>query len=282
MTEQYKLGSKKDPVDERDYKIKNYLKATVSILPTKLDLRDRFLTVRDQGNEGSCVSFGATAMKEGQEAEKVWLSPRFLTQRIQADADSGAFPRDAMDVLLKEGVCTEECQPYIAREVNTPPCSEAPTMAKANKIGAYARIYTIDEMKQTINEKGFFIASFGVTKDWYTPVNGLVTPHSQNPIIGGHLVCIAGYDDEKELLLFRNSWNTTWGDHGYGYLTYADVKSYLWDAWSSVDIPEEEEDRPRPLPMPIPPDPIPVPPPTQMGVWRTLINLLMRLLGWKK
>ncbi len=271
------LGAQKDPEDTRDYKIKSFLKATVGELPISLDLRYRLLAVRDQGGEGSCVSFATTGMKEGQEAEKVWLSPRFLTQRIQANADSGAYPRDAMEILLKEGVCTEVCQPYVAREVGRLGCIKATEEAITNKIGGYARIYTIEEMKQTLNEKGPFLASFGVTKDWYTPVNGVITAHSENPIIGGHAVCIVGYDDSRGVIIFRNSWSSGWGDRGYGYLNYYDTKKYLWDAWSSVDIPESEEEKP------VPPDPEPQPdpvPPTTL--WEMLIELFLRLLGWRK
>jgi len=267
MIKNYKLGSIKDQIDERDYKIKSFLGVIVNILPPKLDLRYRLLTVRDQGNEGSCVSFATTGMKEGQEDEKIWLSPRFLTQRIQDNADSGAYPRDAMDTLLKEGVCTEACQPYIAREVNRLPCLEASTEAKTNKIKGYARIYTIEEMKQTLNEGGPFLASFGVTKDWYNPINGIITVHSINPIIGGHAICIVGYDDGKGLLAFRNSWGVGWGDRGYGYLNYYDVKKYLWDAWSSVDVPEAEEEKPKPIP--------------RKDLLEIILDWIMSLFGWK-
>ena len=245
-----KLGALKDPKDERDYQIKSFLKAKTVVLPSSVDKSTSALTVRNQENEGSCVSFATTAAKEYDEGlNSPYLSPRFIADRIQLDADSGAYPRDAMDVLLKEGVCPEECQPYIAR-VHTDPCLRSGELAKENKIKAYARLNTLDEMKQYLYERGPFMASFQVTNEWYTPLNGLIVP--QGPRIGGHAVCIVGYDDVRQVIKFRNSWGRGWGANGYGYLPYISVGQYLMDAWSMVDVPEVEEEKPSPEPQPTP------------------------------
>mgnify|MGYP003394108538 CR=1 FL=1 len=154
-----RFGANKDPIDERDYQIKSYLKPRVGFLPLKIDLRPNMMPIRNQANEGSCVSFAATAVKESTESEKVWLSPRFMAERIQTNYDSGAVPRDAMGVLLNTGVCPEICQPYIAR-TSTSPCDKSLEYAAPNKIRAYARINTILEMRRTLYEKGPFIISF--------------------------------------------------------------------------------------------------------------------------
>ncbi|HLG96380.1 MAG TPA: hypothetical protein VKX49_08720 [Bryobacteraceae bacterium] len=41
------------------------------------------------------------------------------------------------------------------------------------------------------------------------------------------------YDDAKQLFTFRNSWGSSWGDQGYGYLPYAYVldPSLASDFW---------------------------------------------------
>jgi C1A family cysteine protease len=242
------LGALKDPKDDRDYKIKAYLKVTGDQLPVRLDVSGIMMPVRNQGGEGSCVSFAAAGFKEFQEKNfKTYLAPRFLTDRIQKDADSGAYPRDAMEVLLKEGVSPEMCQPYVAREASTP-CQGSVDLAKENKIKAYARLYTIEEMKKCLYENGAFLASFLVTDTWFKPVGGLVIPEGK--VVGGHAVCIVGYDDATRLLKFRNSWGRDWGRDGYGYLPYVSVGQYLMDAWSSVDIPDVEEEKVEPIPVP--------------------------------
>lgn len=38
---------------------------------------------------------------------------------------------------------------------------------------------------------------------------------------GNHTILITGYDLDKELIFFKNSWGTDWGDQGYGTITFA-------------------------------------------------------------
>jgi C1A family cysteine protease len=63
---------------------------------------------------------------------------------------------------------------------------------------------------------------------------------------GGHAVMAVGYDDKMEIenkgpeggktigaLLIRNSWGTSWGDYGYGWVPYKFVlKSLAVDWWA--------------------------------------------------
>jgi len=49
-------------------------------------------------------------------------------------------------------------------------------------------------------------------------------PKQKEMVVGGHAVCIVGYDDRKKLLKFINSWGEDWGAQGYGYLPYDYVK----------------------------------------------------------
>jgi C1A family cysteine protease len=41
--------------------------------------------------------------------------------------------------------------------------------------------------------------------------------------LGGHAVLCVGYDLDKEVFIFRNSWGENWGDKGYFYLPFAYV-----------------------------------------------------------
>jgi C1A family cysteine protease len=33
-------------------------------------------------------------------------------------------------------------------------------------------------------------------------------------------MCIIGYDDNRQLFIFQNSWGTKWGDKGFCYIPY--------------------------------------------------------------
>jgi len=65
-------------------------------------------------------------------------------------------------------------------------------------------------------------------------------------MMGGHAVCAVGYDDSKVIvnpsnkksskgaLLIRNSWGSSWGDNGYGWLPYDYVLTGLASDWWSL------------------------------------------------
>ncbi|HEX6291658.1 MAG TPA: C1 family peptidase [Herpetosiphonaceae bacterium] len=91
---------------------------------------------------------------------------------------------------------------------------------------------------------GFFgFPSFGAAD----VTGGFPYPGPSERAIWGHAVAAVGYDDTlvitntqhniktKGALLLRNSWGTTWGDHGYGWLPYDYVLNRLAiDFWSML------------------------------------------------
>jgi hypothetical protein len=56
-------------------------------------------------------------------------------------------------------------------------------------------------------------------------------PGAAEPSLGGHAYLVAGYDDDTEALLLRNSWGPTWGDGGYGWMPYAFPDIFLREMW---------------------------------------------------
>ncbi|MGI4991869.1 C1 family peptidase [Halobacteriovorax sp. GFR7] len=52
----------------------------------------------------------------------------------------------------------------------------------------------------------------------------------------GHAIHFTGFDKEKRIFQFKNSWSSEWGDEGYGYMSYdyvmkhaVDPISFRWD-----------------------------------------------------
>lgn len=43
---------------------------------------------------------------------------------------------------------------------------------------------------------------------------------------GGHAVLLIGYNEEKKIFLFKNSWGPTWGENGFGFVHAEHVDLY--------------------------------------------------------
>lgn len=244
-----RLGCLRDQLDERDYLMRAYLPLVK--LPKKVDYTAKMSPVRDQGEEGTCVSFATTSgMKEYQEKidyqKLVVLSPRFLyneCKKIDGMPDSeGTTIRIAMKVLKNIGTCRESYWPYQPHQADKPK-KGAPANARKFRVLTYARILNLNELRMSLANKGPGVIGVEVFAGMMNTKTGLVPmPKKNESPLGGHAICPTGYDETKKLIKFKNSWADNWGDNGYGYLPYNYIEKYMMDAWSSVDI-----DDPNPL-----------------------------------
>ncbi|MDI6758278.1 MAG: C1 family peptidase [Candidatus Omnitrophota bacterium] len=238
-----RLGCIRDKFDDRDYLIRPYL--PIVKLPKKVDYVNKMSPVKDQGDEGTCVGFAvAVGMKEYQEIldyEKlVGLSPRFVYAEAKkidgAPGLEGTTIRAAMQALKKLGVCQEKFWPYKPHQEDKPK-KGASANAKKFCIITYARILNLNELRMSLSSKGPAVLGIQVFKGMLKTKTGIVAmPKKDERTLGGHAICAIGYDEEKRLVKFKNSWSGKWGDKGYGYLPYTYIERYMMDAWSSVDI----------------------------------------------
>ncbi len=244
----FALGCLKDPVDSRD--IPMGLVLPVVPVPVSFNFNKLMSPVRNQGREGTCVAFASvTGVKEFQDKKEyhklIRLSPRFLYNLCKKFDDipfeDGTYPRIAMKVLLNYGVCHESFWPYSSHQKDSPH-KFAGKDAKRFKIKAYARIKSLIEMRRSLLINGPFLAGVKVFKSWFTKRaerSGFIPmPKRNEELMGGHAICIVGYDDKLGILKFKNSWGLKWADKGYGYLPYKYMKKYCSDAWSATDLIE--------------------------------------------
>jgi hypothetical protein len=239
----YGLGCLKDPADRRDLPMRVVLPRMAA--PARVDYSDRMSPVRDQGEEGTCVAFAAAVgVKEYQELAEhrkpIELSPRYLYHLCKkADgipSEEGTYPRVAMKVLARQGVCLEECWPYRPYQDDSP-CPEADRQAFPFRIKAYGRLSGLEQMEQSLALNGPFLAGVEVYSEWFEGHRGEIPiPRPGRSSLGGHAVCVVGYSHGDNYFKFKNSWSEAWGDKGYGYLTYEYMERYCLDAWSATDL----------------------------------------------
>jgi C1A family cysteine protease len=261
------LTCKKDPADHRDYIFSaSPLQAGISesslSLPRNVSYRSEMTGVRDQGNLGSCVGFATTAMKEWQEtveqAKEVAAGKKDIRKGKEYNLseawiywnckkidpwpnEEGTSIRYAMKVLQRIGVPCENAWPYSDVDYGKPE-SWASLVARWSIIGSYWRVNDLQELKTALTTGPVVIGIPCFLEIFFADSSGYI-PYPMNPdvIYGGHAICIVGYDDVKQQVMFKNSWGPDWGNNGYGFLPYRYINDFLWDAWACKDISVTKE-----------------------------------------
>jgi C1A family cysteine protease len=240
----YALGCIKDPYDHRDYTMSGFLKA--GPIAEEVDHASQMPPVFDQGPAGTCVAC-ATAyydktFQKGMEhrwplaTPEHQFSPLYIySQRAKQPADEGMTIREAMKIIQDQGVCSLACMPYDVRRINVPPTPEQRKAAEPFKARSYARIASIGEM-QAYLMTNCFIAGVMVHEQFMDAPGGVIEmPAPGTEFLGGHAICIVGFDRRRRMFKFANSWGAQWGDHGYGHIGFATLQALLMDAWGMVD-----------------------------------------------
>lgn len=215
---------------------------TMMSLPEHIDLAPKMSPIRDQGELGSCVGESSNAAVEyverndGQDPSFLG-SPLFCyyNARVDKNEDEGAQIRDSIKQLAKLGDAPEKDWAYDEKKVFTKPSAEAYKDALNHKITDYLRLNSLDEIRQALAAGHPVLIGFtcfdSLMSDEVAKSGVVPMPTNDNYIVGGHAICLVGYDDKKKLLKFKNSWGKSWGDHGYGYLPYGYIPQLADDYW---------------------------------------------------
>lgn len=244
----FPLGAHKDQQDFRDYRLSK-IESPVA-LPESVTYEDQMSPIRDQGHRGSCVAHATVAVKEWQErkasqfATPLDLSEEWIYDQIMLPG-GGAYPREAMKLLDKVGVCPEVDMPYKPLRSDDKkryfrPSAKAKQDAASYTAKTYVRLSTIDEMLQSLASHGPFTLAVDWLDGWFNPSERdgggypVLRPTEGN-VAGGHDIAIVSYDLAQKTLTFRQSWGPEWGKSGYAKFSFDAVQANLNDAWASID-----------------------------------------------
>ena len=233
------------PYDIRDYKVA----VTVAEFPESFKLDE--VTVKNQGGTGSCVAHACSSVVEfhnkRQENTDIVFSTEFIYGYRPAGyyVGEGMYIRNALDTLRKVGDCpltdlkgNQKC-PDAMKAVEAK-LDELKDKAYSHRISTYAKVNTVDEIKQALIDFGYVIVSMPWYKD-YKLKNGVYTFTSEETS-GYHCVLIYGWDERGWLV--HNSWGSGWGQKGKFVVPF----DFKWtEAWAVTDNIIGEGDIIRPV-----------------------------------
>ncbi len=231
-------------------------KSSKASLPAVTDLRQYCSPIEDQGSLGSCTANAGVGLLEYYERRALGNhldASRLFLYKVSRNldhwkGDTGSYLRTTMKALVLFGVPPEEYWPYKSGSFDDEPPAFCYAFAQSYKTIQYYRLdppgTTPSQLLAQIRK---FLAAglpamFGFTVyssiDQAAGNQGKIPyPEKGDKVEGGHAVASVGYDDKMKIgktkgaLLIRNSWGTTWGDNGYGWLPYAYVESGLAEDW---------------------------------------------------
>ena len=233
------------------------------------DLRQWCSPIENQLDLGSCTAnagMGIVEYYEKRAFNKHIDGSRLFLYKVtrnlmQQTGDTGATIRDVMKALALCGVPAEKYWPYNAAEFDKEPPAFIYSIADNYEALKY---FCHDPMGSNIpsatvldSVKKYLAAGIPSMFGFYgfpsfndsDVKGGIPYPCDGERAEWGHAIVAVGYDDNKKIrntrcnsetkgaLLIRNSWGTTWGDKGYGWMPYDYVLNKLaLDFWSLISM----------------------------------------------
>ncbi len=199
-------------------------------LAADVDLSPFFPTPGDQGMIGSCTGWAvAYACKSYHEnIEREWgvgnnehiFSPSFIYNQINGGTDGGAPIESAINVVIQKGCASLSAMPY-TQNLTTQPSRDAYSEALQYKAKSFARVdyNNLDAVKEVLSRGNPVIIGMMIYDNFYNYTGGVIND-TGGALLGGHAMCVVGYDDNKKAFKVINSWTTYWGEGGYGWIGY--------------------------------------------------------------
>jgi len=230
----------------KDYRLETI--PTAPLMPTKHEIVFGG-KIKHQDGSGSCVSqatsYYAEVLNFIETGEWVSLSPKYLYSQCFIPP-MGSYTKDNMALMKGEGIAPED--KLTSYENGRPPTERfmqrkqdiTPSVVDSAMTYLAKAYYTwdktsVDLYKQAISQgNGCVVCSWGNNICWQNAEIEL--PAYESQLNWQHGIYLIGWNDDKKMFKFLNSWGTEWGDKGYGYLPYAYVeKGYVSNPITMVD-----------------------------------------------
>jgi hypothetical protein len=174
----------------------------------------------DQGQLGSCTGnaiVGAMA-----------------TDSLQRKGSSNLTESDALDAYHWATVYDVFPGTYTPTDTGSSGNAAAKAARHLGMIQGYRWAFSIKSALQALMS-GPFITGIAWREDMFYPDSHGVVRWT-GAVAGGHEFCAVGYDSNKEIIKFANSWGTEWGANGYFFMPVTEFERAL-KARGDVTIP---------------------------------------------
>ena len=220
----------------------------------------------NQGDHGTCTAWASSycgrtiveAIKNGWTdrtmiTEKAF-SPAFLFRMLKptdGECHGGTTIGSAFATLKNTGTILYSDLSSLCTPAITPTQLEKATQYK---IKDFMRLFDMEASSETkINSVKKAIAEkkpvvIGMTCPDSFSYSGEVWNPTEQPApgMGGHAMCVVGYDDSKYGGAFeiQNSWGLNWANQGYVWIRYQDFAKFTRYAHEFIDLPDPKPEVP--------------------------------------
>lgn len=143
-----------------------------------------------------------------------------------------------MQLVINQGVCLLSDMPYNQNDFTTQPTQSQKDLADQYRSLSMRRIAdgNVNDMKTVLKTGIPIVIGIPVYPDFdnlkeSNPIYDTVSVESR----GNHAICLIGFDDNKNAFKFINSWGTSSGLKGYGYISYSLIEAFETTGWVLYD-----------------------------------------------
>lgn len=203
----------------RLYDVRRVVKTTAT--PTAPVLHERHAPIWDQGQIGSCTANAALGM--------MMTGPFWNGKTVYAEPDALKFYE--YETTIDDSVIPGH---YPPTDTGSTGLYSMKALMARNLIKGYRHAFTATDFYKTLATQPVSVGIPWFNSMFDTSPSGVVKLDRTSQIAGGHQICFDGIDPTRKQVRFANSWGTSWGENGWGWMNYTDFEYLLRQGGDAV------------------------------------------------